>query len=120
MAKGDFLFRQGRYDAAIEAFERAAPLVPDNVLPHDGLGLSHARLGNFDAAIRAHERAVEMEPDNAHAWTNFAETLIRVRRSAARPRRGRAGHGHRTRRIRTRWGFGAWRCASWAMRARTS
>lgn len=78
LTKADFLFRAGRYDEAVEAFERAAPRLVDNVTPYDGLGLIHAREGRFAEAIKAHEKAVEMEPDNAHAWTNFAETLLRA------------------------------------------
>ncbi|MBV9912425.1 MAG: tetratricopeptide repeat protein, partial [Sinobacteraceae bacterium] len=76
--KAQFLFFLGKYDEAREHFERAASLLPGNVMPHDGLGLIFARTGQFDAAIREHEVALKMEPDNAHAWVNFSETLIRA------------------------------------------
>src|SRR6202789_2518698 len=78
LAKAGFLLLKEDYRGAQEAFARAAPLLPGNIAPHDGLGLVHARLGDFDAAIHAHETALRMEPENADAWRNFAETLIRA------------------------------------------
>jgi tetratricopeptide (TPR) repeat protein len=78
MYKANFLFQQGEYEAAREHYERAAPLLPDHVTPHDGLALIFARTGEFEAAIREHEIAVKMEPENAQAWVNFSETLTRA------------------------------------------
>lgn len=78
LTKGDFLFRAERFEDAIEAYQRAAARLTGNVTPYDGLGMIYARTGRFDDAIKNHEIAVEMEPENAHAWTNFAETLIRA------------------------------------------
>jgi tetratricopeptide (TPR) repeat protein len=78
LAKGEFLFLKEDFGRAEEEFRRAVRLKPDDVMPHDGLGLILARKGDFDAAIAEHETAVGMEPDNAHAWRNFAETLIRA------------------------------------------
>lgn len=76
--KAKFLFQAGDYVAAREAYERATPLLPAHVTPHDGLALIHARMGEFAEAIHEHEIVVAMEPENAHAWVNFAETLIRA------------------------------------------
>ncbi len=78
LLKADLLFKLDRFAEAADYFRRAAPLEPEHVMPHDGLGLAEARLGHFDEAIAAHERAVALEPDNAAAWTNFAETLLRA------------------------------------------
>jgi tetratricopeptide (TPR) repeat protein len=76
--KGNFLFMKEDFEGAREQFERAARLLPDHVMPHDGLGMIYARTGDFEAAIAEHEAAVRMEPINANAWRNFAETLIRA------------------------------------------
>jgi len=78
LSKGEFLFLKQDFDGAEEEFRRATPLIPDNVMPHDGLGMILARRGDFDAAIAEHETALRMEPENAHAWRNFSETLIRA------------------------------------------
>ena len=76
--KANFLFLQEKHEQARECFERAASLLPQHPAPHDGLGLSLARLDRFDAAIREHEAAVALEPENARPWRNFAETLLRA------------------------------------------
>ncbi len=78
LSKGEFLFLKQDFDGAEEEFRRATRLIPDNVMPHDGLGMILARRGDFDAAIAEHETALRMEPENAHAWRNFSETLIRA------------------------------------------
>lgn len=79
LGKANFLFHTGDLEGARENYERAVPLMPNNVMPLDGLGLVLARLGDLDGAIRAHEAALKLEPANAHAWTNFSETLLRAR-----------------------------------------
>jgi tetratricopeptide (TPR) repeat protein len=76
--KGQFLFLKEDFDGAEEEFRRAVRLKPDDVMPHDGLGLILARKGEFDAAITEHETAVRMEPTNVQAWRNFSRTLVRA------------------------------------------
>jgi tetratricopeptide (TPR) repeat protein len=76
--KANFLFLKEDFGGAREYFERAARMLPDHVMPHDGLGMILARQGEFEGAIREHEIALKMEPQNAHAWRNYAETLIRA------------------------------------------
>jgi tetratricopeptide (TPR) repeat protein len=78
LSKATFLFYKEDFARAREAFERAARFLPDDVAPHDGMGLILAREGHFASAIQSHEKAVAMEPDNAHAWRNFSETLLRA------------------------------------------
>ncbi|HEY3777602.1 MAG TPA: tetratricopeptide repeat protein [Rhizomicrobium sp.] len=76
--KGNFLFLQERHEAAREAFERAASLLPQKAGPHDALGLTFARLNDFDAAVREHEIAVKMDPTSVQVWRDYAETLLRA------------------------------------------
>src|SRR5208282_3211145 len=71
LEKGKFLFMKGDDEAAREAFESAARLMPDQSRPHDGLALVLARTGAFEAAIREHEIVVDLEPESAPAWRNF-------------------------------------------------
>jgi tetratricopeptide (TPR) repeat protein len=78
LAKGEFLFLKEDFDRAEEEFRRAARLKPDDVKPHDGLGMILASKGEFDAAIAEHETAVAMEPENMQAWRNFSRTLVRA------------------------------------------
>ncbi len=78
LSKASFQFLKKDFENARENFERAAVLLPDDIMPLDGLAMTMARLGDFDAAIHAHETAVKLEPDNAHAWRNYSETLLRA------------------------------------------
>jgi serine/threonine protein kinase/tetratricopeptide (TPR) repeat protein len=56
-ALGDFLERVGRYDEALEAFEKAAGLAPaDMDVPHINAAAVLIQLGRFDDAIEAYER----------------------------------------------------------------
>lgn len=75
---GDALYRAGRYDEALEAYERAIRADPD--LGDD----VHLRVGNIrfkgrdrDAAIEAWTRALELNPGNETARANLelARTL---------------------------------------------
>jgi tetratricopeptide (TPR) repeat protein len=76
LAKASFLFQKEDFDLARESYEIAGRLLPDNITPHDALGMIFARKNEFARAIREHETAIAMEPANAHAWLNFAETLF--------------------------------------------
>jgi tetratricopeptide (TPR) repeat protein len=78
LEKAKMQFLKEDFEAARENFERAAYLLPASVTPHDGLALIHAQLGDLESAIREHEITLKMEPANAHAWRNYAQTLIRT------------------------------------------
>ncbi|HEY5336819.1 MAG TPA: tetratricopeptide repeat protein [Rhizomicrobium sp.] len=78
LAKGDFLFLTEKFEKAQEEFERASALLPTSALPHQTLGMVHARQGNFDKAIREHEIALGIDPESFHGWRNFSETLLRA------------------------------------------
>lgn len=78
LAKAEFLFLHGDFERAREYFERAGRLLPEHVMPHDGLGMIFARMKDFDRALAEHEIALKMEPQNAHVWRNYAETLLRA------------------------------------------
>lgn len=75
--KANFLLQIGDLEAARAHFERAIELLPQHVMPRDGLGLTLARMGEYPEAIRAHEAVLKMEPENADGWRNYAETLLR-------------------------------------------
>jgi tetratricopeptide (TPR) repeat protein len=78
LEKANFQFLRGDYAAAREGYERAAVMMPNNVMPHDGLALILAQSNEFEAAIREHETVVRMEPLNGPGWRNYSETLLRA------------------------------------------
>lgn len=77
LEKANFLLMRRDHEKAREAFEKAARLMPDSEMPHDGLALCLAEQGEFGAAVREHEIAVRMAPGRDSAWRNLAQTLLR-------------------------------------------
>ncbi len=68
----DTVLEQGRefvearnWTAALDRFQQAAPLDPQNARISSGIGFIQAQHGNFQAAIAAYQQAVTLEPDNA-------------------------------------------------------
>jgi tetratricopeptide (TPR) repeat protein len=73
---GILLHTEGRYEEAIETFERAEEL--GNRAASSNRGNSLLDLGRVDEALLAHEKAVERDPEGAGAKYNLAMTRLRV------------------------------------------
>ncbi|MBS3808564.1 MAG: tetratricopeptide repeat protein [Desulfobacterales bacterium] len=54
----------GNEDAAINCYQKALELDPDNADAAFGLGLEYAEKGNYDKALRLVNRAVSIKPEN--------------------------------------------------------
>src|SRR5262249_27493830 len=65
---GGVAFHAGRYREALERFELACRLAPDQALCHFDLAVTHWKLGNADAARPSCEKALSLAPalDPAH------------------------------------------------------
>ncbi len=72
---GKAMLLRGRTQEAVDAFDRALELNPDNweAMTHRGLALE--RVGRLDDALAAHERAIELDPADPRAYLNYATTL---------------------------------------------
>jgi len=57
--------KQGDMEVAIQSFNQAYLLQPDNVEVHWGLAVATTQQGKFDVAVRLFQRALVIEPDNA-------------------------------------------------------
>lgn len=64
-------FREGDYEAAAEAFERAREAGEDSATIHYNLGVSYYWLGRYNAATEAFRRAAETPSMRALAWYNL-------------------------------------------------
>ncbi|WP_422932122.1 tetratricopeptide repeat protein [Singulisphaera sp. PoT] len=60
---GRFYLRTGRFDLAVEEFERALEERPQDYWPHFYLGLSCYRLGRFHDAVSAFRVCLALEPN---------------------------------------------------------
>ena len=69
--------RMGRWDEAIEAYERAERLNPrDATLSYIGGALSYLRLHRYPEAVRAFDRALTLAPDLYSAAVRRAHTFV--------------------------------------------
>jgi tetratricopeptide (TPR) repeat protein len=69
---GDCYYRAGQYDRALEAYERATRLAPEQ--GHDvwfKIGNIHYKKHSRDAALACWEKALELDPENALIRTNL-------------------------------------------------
>ncbi|AEM20745.1 TPR domain-containing protein [Brachyspira intermedia PWS/A] len=70
MVFGSFFVGVIRYEEAIEDFNRAIKLDPNNSDAYLNRGISKSDLGNDKEAIEDFNRAIELEPDNSDAYLN--------------------------------------------------
>ncbi len=74
---GHLLIRQGRYEAAETALNRALGRDPESADVHNSLAVVHEHLGRPRAAELAYRRALRLEPGYARAWLNLGKLLMR-------------------------------------------
>src|SRR5262249_26668399 len=60
---GGFLYRQGRYAEAVQAYERARALAPDHTRVYANLAAVYHQLDRTDEAAALLQRALEIAPD---------------------------------------------------------
>jgi tetratricopeptide (TPR) repeat protein len=71
----------GRNDEAINAYQQAVTLKPDNAGYYNNLGNVLARVGKIDEARAAYTKSAELDPPGAAlAWRNFGISLYQAQR----------------------------------------
>jgi tetratricopeptide (TPR) repeat protein len=78
---GFVLYHAGRYDAAIEQFQRSAEMVPDSLWGYFGVGTTYVALRRFDEAIRWFEKAVEVGGSDSMAKAHLGWAYGRAGRT---------------------------------------
>ena len=68
---GNAYGRQGAYAQAIEAFQKAVEIKPDNHEAWNNMGVAYEKQSDYTKAIEAYQKAVEIKPDLHEAWTNM-------------------------------------------------
>ncbi|MFA7677808.1 MAG: tetratricopeptide repeat protein [Candidatus Omnitrophota bacterium] len=64
----------GKFDAAIEEFNKAANLNPDFFEAYNSTGFCYIQLGRYEEAIKFFEKALEINPDYVQAYDNIGVT----------------------------------------------
>ena len=77
---GNLHREQGRFAAAVAAYEAAAALAPDHPGLRNNLGLAHEGAGDPERAIAAYRAALAAQPGHRQALGNLAHLLCRLRR----------------------------------------
>lgn len=73
LAQGHRLRARGKYDKALEAFEKAADMQPDSPEPHAGMGWAYIDLEAFRAAVNEFRKALKVNPKFSDAVLGMAE-----------------------------------------------
>ncbi len=63
--QGNDYFQQNNFGAAVEAFQQALALDPNNPAYHANLGVSYYSMGRLDEAIQSYQAGLKMSPDDA-------------------------------------------------------
>jgi len=73
--EGTILASQGRYNEAIQAYDTAIELNPDNEKAWCNKGAVLGKQGMYDEAIQALDKAIKIDPNYATAWYSKGATL---------------------------------------------
>jgi hypothetical protein len=82
LEEGNSLYEQGRYDEALQFYDRAIMLNPQFEAAWINKGNALYMQGNYDDALQVFERAIEIDPQDAIAWNYGGLTLIKLGRTS--------------------------------------
>jgi len=68
MERGDDLFQQQRYLAAVECYDKVVQLKPDEYLAWFKRGISLDNLKRYSAAVESYDRVLALQADDYLAW----------------------------------------------------
>ncbi len=75
---GNLLFYMGRFEAAIETYDKAIKLKPDLAEAYNNKAVALRNLRKYDEAVKAYDKAIELEPDYADAYYNKGIALVNL------------------------------------------
>jgi tetratricopeptide (TPR) repeat protein len=65
---------------AVNCFDRAIALKPDDYVAYNDRGRAYARMRQYDLAIRDYDKAIALKPDLSQAYNNRGNVYLRMRR----------------------------------------
>ena len=68
--KGLALDKLGRYQEAVDSYEKALKIDPGYVKAWNNKGLALDKLGRYQEAVDSYERALSIDPNDATVWHN--------------------------------------------------
>jgi tetratricopeptide (TPR) repeat protein len=76
LQRGLELFRQEKYEAALQQFEEARRLQPGNASIDNFIGITETKLGRMDEANKDYETAIRIDPKLAGPHTNLGFNFL--------------------------------------------
>ncbi len=77
---GVVLVSQGKYENALEVYDRVLALKPDHSDAHRNRAIVLTRLNRFEEALVSYDKLVALKPDDAKAWFDRANALSKLRK----------------------------------------
>ncbi len=75
LVRGRDLQQEGDFQGAIECYERAIAIEPNNAIGYSNLGVIKQQLGEFAEAIAYYRQALEIDPNLAETLSNLGSAL---------------------------------------------
>lgn len=72
------LFREKKYQEAIDAFSSVLETVPDNAEVYNNMGVAYSCLGNFEQAENYYVKAIDLNPEMAQAYINLSDLYYKA------------------------------------------
>jgi tetratricopeptide (TPR) repeat protein len=80
LTQGNLLFLAGRYEEAIESYDRAISFSPDYHEAWYNRGYALDELGRYEEAIKSYDQAISFKSDKYEAWSNRGVALVNLGR----------------------------------------
>ena len=80
--QGDEYFKLGQYQQAIEEYDKAIKLNPNDAIGYKTRGNSYLALAQYQRAIEDYDKAIELDPNDAEARTLRQRALRALDESA--------------------------------------
>jgi tetratricopeptide (TPR) repeat protein len=75
---GVVAYHNGRYEKALELFQKAIDLYPEFTEGYNNLGLTHTEMNEEEKATEAFKKAIELDPNLAATYNNLGYAFYRL------------------------------------------
>ena len=72
------LFKEKKYEEAIDAFSSVLETEPDNAQVYNNLGVAYSCIGNFEQAENFYTKALDLDPELAQAYINLSDLYYKA------------------------------------------
>ena len=76
--RGLVLYSLGRYDEALESYNKAVQLQSNDAMAWSNRGLVLVNLGRYEEALESFDKAIQLKPNFALAWNNRGLALVNL------------------------------------------